>query len=73
MIKEVFADYGDVCGPYAFTGWRCMICGAIVDSLILKHQAARPSPRSRHARMQIGGAFVSSSGSKPTGEPPRDR
>ena len=73
MIKEVFEDYGDVQGAYAFTGWHCMICGAIIDPVILSHQTVRPSPRARYARMQIGGTFISSSESKQTGKSPHDR
>ncbi len=73
MIKEVFEDYGDVCGAYAFTGWHCMICGAIVDPVILSHQAVHPGPHSQHARMQSGGTFISSSESKQTGKSPPGR
>lgn len=62
MFREVFGDYGNVTGPYVFTGWHCLICGTIIDELILTHQAKRHEPRANHARMKTGGMVLSVTG-----------
>lgn len=64
MFEEVFEDYGDISGCYAFTGWHCLICGTIIDEVILGHQAGCSEPRSRHARMQIGVSEVTPSATR---------
>ncbi len=58
MVEEVFVDMHADTNPLSFKGWRCVICGAIVDSLIARHQANRPQPmfhqtRARKALMWI--------------------
>ena len=52
MFQEVFGDYGNVAGPYVFTGWHCLICGTIIDELILAHQAKRHESRLRRTRLK---------------------
>jgi hypothetical protein len=59
MVEEVFVDMQADTSPSSFTGWRCVMCGAIVDSLILRHQSDRPQPmfhqtRARKPLMWIG-------------------
>ncbi|MBX3238143.1 MAG: hypothetical protein KF814_18500 [Nitrospiraceae bacterium] len=44
MVEEVFVDMQADTSPSSFKGWRCIMCGAIVDSLILRHQSAPPQP-----------------------------
>lgn len=34
MLMEQFYDFRDDTGRFEFTGWRCLICGAIEDPLI---------------------------------------
>ncbi len=34
MLIERFFDYRDDTGQIDFTGWRCIICGEILDSVI---------------------------------------
>ncbi|MGQ0809930.1 MAG: hypothetical protein ACT4OO_01725 [Nitrospiraceae bacterium] len=42
MVEETFADMKS--GAVSFKGWRCLICGDIVDPLIGQHRASRPQP-----------------------------
>ncbi len=58
MVREVFVDFESDCSPASFSGWRCVICGAILDPLILRHQAERPMPTYRRARVRKGGLFI---------------
>lgn len=58
MVREVFVDFESDCSPASFSGWRCVICGAILDPLILRHQAERPTPTYRRARVRKGGLFI---------------
>jgi hypothetical protein len=44
MVEETFVDLESDVHPLSFRGWRCVICGAIVDSLIVLHQTNRPEP-----------------------------
>lgn len=50
MVIETFVDHESASYPACFSGWRCLICGGIIDPLILVHQAVQPEPMSRHAR-----------------------
>ena len=58
MVREVFADRQYDAGFGAFIGWRCIICGAILDPLILKHQATHPKPIPKRARLKAGGVPI---------------
>ena len=58
MVEETFVDRETSPSVSSFTGWRCLICGEILDPLILEHRRAqrepmigraRVSPRSRRA------------------------
>lgn len=53
MVLDYLLDL-DSGGDLWMKGWRCLICGEVVDPLILRHrqQAARPSSpiKHRHAR-----------------------
>lgn len=59
MVEETFVDLQADTSPVSFTGWRCVVCGAIVDRLIVQHQAVRPEPhvhqtRARKPLMRLG-------------------
>lgn len=58
MVQEVFADREYDGGPPAFLGWRCPICGAILDPLILKHQTTHPKPSINRSRVKTGGVSL---------------
>jgi len=44
MVYEVFEDLRDDTGQLNFQGWRCMICGEILDPLILSNRQSRRGP-----------------------------
>lgn len=44
MARENFLDLNDDTGAMAFAGWRCMICGEILDAVIMSNRASRPAP-----------------------------
>jgi hypothetical protein len=50
MVEETFVDLQADTSPVSFTGWRCVICGAIVDALIAQHQIVRPKPHVHQTR-----------------------
>lgn len=50
MVQEVFEDLGDNTGGVCFPGWRCVICGEILDPVIVANRATRPSPMGDRAR-----------------------
>ncbi len=50
MVQETFVDLHADTNPVSFTGWRCVICGAIVDRLIAQHQIVRPKPHMHQTR-----------------------
>ena len=58
MVRELFTDREYDAGPGVFVGWRCIICGAILDPLILKHQEAHPKPMAKRARLRAGGVSI---------------
>ena len=38
MAYEEFADYFDDTGQLSFNGWRCLICGKLLDPVIDANQ-----------------------------------
>lgn len=38
MVHERFYDYLDETGKFRFNGWRCLVCGNIVDPVILENR-----------------------------------
>jgi uncharacterized Zn finger protein len=44
MAYEVFQDMQDDTGNISFYGWRCIICGEILDSVIVSNRKNRPEP-----------------------------
>jgi hypothetical protein len=60
MVQEIFADRQCDAGLGVFVGWRCVICGAILDPLILEHQARHPKPIAKRARLKSGGVPIQS-------------
>jgi phage major head subunit gpT-like protein len=41
MAFEEFFDWQDDTGKNSFTGWRCLICGKVLDPLIDAHRRNR--------------------------------
>ncbi len=52
FILDCLFDFFDAAGKMWCTAFRCVQCGNIVDSLILKHQATEqlPNPKKQHHR-----------------------
>jgi hypothetical protein len=44
MVYEVFEDLQDDTGRINFDGWRCVMCGEIVDPIILSNRQLRRGP-----------------------------
>jgi hypothetical protein len=44
MSQELFEDLRDETGMIYFSGWRCLICGEIIDPVIAAHRMHRPKP-----------------------------
>jgi len=56
MNPEEFCNGSEDAIPWWYTGWRCIHCGDVVDSLILRHRrqpmaraAQAPTPARRRA------------------------
>jgi hypothetical protein len=39
MVPDYFIDLADDSGHTSFQAWRCILCGNVVDPLILKNRA----------------------------------
>lgn len=50
MVQDVFEDLQDDTGSLSFQGWRCIICGEILDPVIANNRASRPTPLLGRAR-----------------------
>lgn len=42
-VEEVFVDYESGSGAMSFLGYRCILCGDVSDTTILRHRAAHSS------------------------------
>lgn len=58
MVLETFADVESETSPGAFLGWRCVVCGAILDPVILSHQAERPELVGVRSHRRKGGIMA---------------
>jgi hypothetical protein len=54
MMQDDFLDLQDEAGQCRFVAWRCLICGEVLDSVILKHRGTIPAPMIDRARPQKG-------------------
>jgi len=55
MVEEVFVDEGSGATSASFMGWRCVICGDILDPVILQNRRRRREPLKGRARGKSGG------------------
>ena len=56
LVPEVFVDYEADGDSMSFLGYRCVICGDILDATILRHRTGHVSPifsRVRRRRVPI--------------------
>ncbi len=63
MAKETCIDLKDEMGIIMIPVWHCLICGELVDHLILQHRHHIPVPMKDHARMTPKTAVTGSHGS----------
>jgi len=50
MITESFTDLLDDTGQLRFSGWRCVVCGEIVDPVIVSNRLKGEIPSHRPQR-----------------------
>jgi hypothetical protein len=43
MVTDYYMDLDDDTGQIGMTAWRCMICGEVIDPVILQNRVA-PAP-----------------------------
>jgi hypothetical protein len=53
MVEETFVDRETSPSVSSFTGWRCLICGEILDPIILQNRTLRPEPQYGRARTKV--------------------
>ncbi len=53
MVPDDFLDLQDEVTECKFVAWRCLICGEVLDPVILKHRMTRPAPMLDRARPQL--------------------
>lgn len=53
MAQEVFEDLLDDTGNLFFKGWRCLICGEILDPVIANNRGSHPMPFLGRARKKF--------------------
>jgi hypothetical protein len=58
MVEETFVDWETSPSVSSFTGWRCLICGEILDPIILQNRTRHPEPQDGRARLNTGGIMV---------------
>jgi hypothetical protein len=44
MAYDNFQDLNNDTGELSFSGWRCMICGEILDAVIASNRTNRTTP-----------------------------
>lgn len=59
MVEETFVDQETSPSASSFTGWRCVICGEILDPIILQNRTLHPELQYGRARPNEGGMMVS--------------
>ncbi len=51
MIDETFEDLRDDTGVFVFRGYRCMVCGEILDPVIMANRISRPHLQGRNRKL----------------------
>ena len=51
MVEETFVDRETSPSVSSFTGWRCVICGEILDPIILQNRTLHPEPQNGRAQL----------------------
>jgi hypothetical protein len=53
MMQDDYLDIQDETGQCRFVAWRCLICGEVLDPVILKHRSSPPEPMVDRARLPL--------------------
>jgi hypothetical protein len=53
MARDTFEDLEDDTGALSFKGWRCLLCGEILDPVIANNRGSHPSPLAGRARKKF--------------------
>lgn len=53
MVYESFDDIRDDTGSLSFYGWRCLLCGEILDPIILSNRRNKPQPFESKTRKRL--------------------
>ncbi len=53
MVQDVFEDLEDDTGSLSFEGWRCLLCGEILDPVIATNRRSHPTPLLGRARKKF--------------------
>jgi len=53
MVQDDYLDILDETGQCRFVAWRCLICGEVLDPVILKHRSSPPEPMVDRARLPL--------------------
>jgi hypothetical protein len=53
MMEEMFVDWETSPRVSSFRGWRCVICGEILDPIILQNRTLHPVPQYGRARTKV--------------------
>ena len=53
MVQDVFEDLKDDTGSLRFKGWRCLICGEILDPAIEHNRGTHREPLLGRARKKF--------------------
>ena len=51
MVPEIFQDMWDDTGRISFYGYRCVICGEILDPVIMQNRQTRPHLQARNRKL----------------------
>ena len=54
MVRDDFLDLQDEADQCPFAAWRCLICGEVLDPVILKNRSAPPEPMGDRGRRDRG-------------------
>ncbi|OQW30561.1 MAG: hypothetical protein A4E19_09640 [Nitrospira sp. SG-bin1] len=53
MMQDDYLDIQDETGQCRFVAWRCLICGEVLDPVIMKHRRSPPQPMIDRARLPL--------------------
>lgn len=58
MTFECFAGQTDFVGCWQYSGWRCVCCGEVIDSVILVNRVRGGGPKAHRPRLMARRFFL---------------